>query len=131
MCFRDYQVLRIANVRSLESLAFKEVRELSDAGKERGFLTTSEIVEGLKGQKLSSDQVDGVFVYLSEEGIEIVDESEEDEEARPERAKPVKGAPEAAYTGPQDDPVRMYLKEIGKPSKRLYISFLFLEWGNL
>jgi len=63
----------------LPDLDFEEVRELAAFGKERGFLTTDDIVEGLKGIVLSPDQVDGVFVCLTEAGIEITDDSEEED----------------------------------------------------
>lgn len=95
-------------------LDFEEVRELAAFGKERGFLTTDDIVESLRDVKLSPEQVDGVFVYLAAAGIEITDEAEDDGEERLEPEKPVNVIPEVSYSGSPDDPVRAYLKEIGK-----------------
>jgi RNA polymerase primary sigma factor len=101
----------------LPDLDIEEVRELTAFGKERGFLTTDDIVEGLKGVTLSPDQVDGVFVCLTEAGIEITDDAEEEEgKARLRLVKSAEeeGAAEAAHSGAPDDPVRVYLKEIGR-----------------
>src|SRR5450756_1894706 len=95
-------------------LDFEEVRELAAFGKERGFLTTDDIVESLRDVKLSPEQVDGVFVYLAAAGIEITDEAEDDGKERLEPEKPVDVIPEVPYSGSPDDPVRAYLKEIGK-----------------
>src|SRR5450830_1765632 len=95
-------------------LDFEEVRELAAFGKERGFLTTDDIVESLRDVKLSPEQVDGVFVYLAAAGIEITDEAEDDGKERLEPEKPVDVIPEVSYSGSPDDPVRAYLKEIGK-----------------
>jgi len=101
-------------------LDFNEVRELSALGREKGTLTMGDIVAGLKDIELSSDQMDGVFVYLSEAGVEITDEAEDDleetsaAEESPGSAKPARDAPDGSNTDAPGDPVRMYLKEIGK-----------------
>ncbi len=104
----------------LNNLDFEEVRELAASGKEQGFLTTGEIVEGLKGIELSPDQMDNVFVFLAGSGIEITDDAEEDldELGDGEVLSQVKPKPTPAidgvYGGSMHDTVRMYLKEIGK-----------------
>jgi len=105
----------------ISNLDFEEVRELAASGKERGFLTTDDIVEGLKGVELSSDQMDNVFVFLAESGIEITDDAEddldhldEDEKERPVRSKKPTPSTDGPYGGSMNDTVRMYLKEIGK-----------------
>lgn len=101
-------------------LDFNEVRELSALGREKGTLTMGDIVAGLRDIELSSDQMDGVFVYLSEAGVEITDEAEDDleetsaAEESPGSAKPAGGNPDGSNTDAPGDPVRMYLKEIGK-----------------
>ena len=104
----------------LISTDFEEVRELAASGKEQGFLTTGDIVEGLKGVELSSDEMDKVFVFLNESGIEITDDADDDleelgdgEALRKERSR-LTPTNDGDYRGPINDPVRMYLKEIGK-----------------
>ena len=99
--------------------ALDKIRLLVDMGIEKGSLTTGDIVEGLKGVELTPDQMDGVFVQLSEAGIEISDEDEDELDddrevrARP-RVKTVSRKLESPHQSSPDDPVRMYLKEIGK-----------------
>lgn len=105
-----------------KDLDFEEVRELVVWGKEKGFLTTDEIVEKLKTVDLTPEQVDSVFVLLSEQGIEItdevVDEVRDEIEVEGDFLKGKSDIPpdeiEAALTPATNDPVRMYLKEIGK-----------------
>jgi RNA polymerase primary sigma factor len=102
-----------------KDLDIDEVRELATWGKEKGFLTTDEIVERLKTVELTPDQIDSVFVILSDLGIEITDEAVE--EIKEEIEGGAKGgggkASEELDLSVQtatNDPVRMYLKEIGK-----------------
>ncbi len=103
-----------------KDLDFDEVRELATWGKERGFLTTDEIVERLKTVELTPDQVDSVFVLLSDMGIEITDEAveeiKEEMEAGGDRTGRGKSAEvlDLSVQPATNDPVRMYLKEIGK-----------------
>ncbi len=103
-----------------KDLDIVEVRELAAWGKERGFLTTDEIVERLKSVELTPDQVDSVFVFLSDMGIEITDEAvdeikeEMEEETRKGGEKSSKEDLDLSVQPATNDPVRMYLKEIGK-----------------
>ncbi|MDD5748191.1 MAG: RNA polymerase sigma factor RpoD [Actinomycetota bacterium] len=99
-----------------------EIKDLISLGKEKGFLTTDEIFDKLKIVDLSPDQADSVFTMVSEEGIDITDEAideirEEVEEGETGKKKQAVFPPEdveAAVTPATNDPVRMYLKEIGK-----------------
>src|SRR5450830_1836051 len=103
-----------------KELDIDEVRELTVWGKEKGFLTTDEIVERLKTVELTPDQVDSVFVLLSDSGIDITDEAvdeikeEMDAESKESPAKVTEGALDLSVQPVTNDPVRMYLKEIGK-----------------
>src|SRR2546426_7646179 len=87
-----------------------EVRDLVSRGKEKGWLTADEIADSLGSLDLSAEQVDNVYALVAEEGIEVVDhepgadaEDVEDFRRDPDLLK-----------APTNDPVRMYLKEIGK-----------------
>ena len=99
-----------------KDLDIEEVRELAAWGKERGGLSTDEIVERLKTVELTPDQVDSVFVLLSDLGIEITDETvDEIKEEMEEEGKPAKPVElDLSVQTATNDPVRMYLKEIGK-----------------
>jgi RNA polymerase primary sigma factor len=116
----------------------EDFEKLLIAGRERGYLTADDIVAVLEHVELSHDLIDAVRQRVRAEGIAIedeeVDEEEEEDEdevtaeveaippaavaapekpARP-RASPLEALQDAAAAGPGADPVRMYLKEIGK-----------------
>jgi len=94
------------------------VEELVKAGKSRGMLTYKEIMNQLVELEIEPDQFDKILETLESLGVDVVnevdiiDESEEEEEAQKNTS------PELDLSVPEgigiDDPVRMYLKEIGK-----------------
>src|SRR6266487_3531622 len=90
------------------------VRELVARGKERGFLTTENIPAARAPIEPSADQIDAVYQVLQDENVEVVemvDELDVEEFAREAR---LARDEELALKAPTNDPVRMYLKEIGK-----------------
>ncbi len=101
---------------SLESI----VKKLVVKGKEQGFLTYDEINKALPAQEFSSDQIEDSMAAITDSGVQLVD-SEDDVEADAE--KEADDAKESDYesggniadddTGRTDDPVRMYLREMG------------------
>ncbi|MBU4175139.1 MAG: RNA polymerase sigma factor RpoD [Actinobacteria bacterium] len=106
-----------------KDLDIEEFRELVALGKEKGFLSTDEIVERLKSVELTTEQEDSIFVRLSDMEIEITDEVVEEirqeDTAKKKKKKPKKRAGASldfAVHPVTNDPVRMYLKEIGKVS---------------
>jgi RNA polymerase primary sigma factor len=91
-----------------------EVRDLVAKGKERGFLTNEEVIEALAPVDVSAEQMDNILQHLQDENIEVVelvDERDAEEFAREARSARDE---ELALKAPTNDPVRMYLKEIGK-----------------
>jgi RNA polymerase primary sigma factor len=89
-----------------------EVKDLVTKGKEQGFLTSDDIGAALVAAELPPESTDAVLQLLTEEGIEVLDTGEEDEEVdAPGRRR---ADDEIALKAPTNDPVRMYLKEIGK-----------------
>ncbi|BEP15206.1 hypothetical protein acdb102_35170 [Acidothermaceae bacterium B102] len=88
-----------------------EVKDLITRGKEQGFLTSDEIAAGLASAELPPESMDAVLQAFTNEGIEVVDGVDADEEAAPVTRRE---AEELALKAPTNDPVRMYLKEIGK-----------------
>jgi RNA polymerase primary sigma factor len=99
------------------------VKRLIARGKERGYITFDELNTVLPPEQNSSEQIEDVMASLSEMGIQVV-ESEESEDGEAPVAK-VEKAEEAEEEGEQtgnvdeaslgrtDDPVRMYLREMG------------------
>jgi RNA polymerase primary sigma factor len=97
------------------------VKRLIAKGKERGYITFDELNSVLPPEQNSSEQIEDVMAHLSEIGIQVV-ESEESEEAEPapvkaERVDEVEEEPsgnvDEESVGRTDDPVRMYLREMG------------------
>lgn len=86
------------------------IEGLIKEGKEKGFLTSEEIADALQDIELSTEEIEKVYTTLEEQGIEIseIEEIKEVEEISREESKTLKI--------PSDDPVKMYLKEIGKVS---------------
>jgi RNA polymerase primary sigma factor len=101
-----------------KDVSAKTIKELIEKGKKRGILTYKEIMEALGDIELEAEQIDKVYETLEEMGIDIINDNEEDiipeEVIMPEEETPE----ELDLTIPEginiDDPVRMYLKEIGK-----------------
>ena len=99
--------------------------DLIKKGKEKGFITYEELANGLKGLDMDSDSLDDLYNSLMENNIEIVtDESEvgsDEEDATGGDIEDILKDNTIAKEISINDPVRMYLKEIGR------ISLLSLE----
>ncbi len=93
--------------------------ELLKLGKEKGVITFEQLAESLKGLDVDNDSLDELYNFFVENNIEIVtDEEEGTEGGTPkEIAEPII-LDDAAITKDVNinDPVRMYLKEIGRIS---------------
>ena len=98
------------------------VKRLVARGKERGYITFDELNAVLPPDQNSSEQIEDVMANFSELGIQVVEGEEgEDGEApvvKPEKAEEEEeaeptGNVDEASLGRTDDPVRMYLREMG------------------
>ena len=91
----------------------QKIEELVATAKEQGYLTYEEINEILPMTFDSPEQIDHVLIYLSGMDIQILNQTEVDrQKERKKEAKELEGLPKRAE-GTSDDPVRMYLKEMG------------------
>ena len=95
------------------------VRKMVARGKERGYVTYDELNKALPSDEVNSEQIEDTMTMLSEMGINVI-ESEESEESTTEEQPAT--APATTTTqatvgeddlGRTDDPVRMYLREMG------------------
>ncbi len=84
--------------------------ELVKQGKEKGKITYEELASSLKGLELTSEELDELYNLFSENNIRIV--SEDDDEEEGEALLLDDNAITKDLT--INDPVRMYLKEIGQ-----------------
>ena len=91
--------------------------ELLKKGKEKGVLTYEELAESLKGLELDADSLDELYNAFHDNNIEIISENFEDEDDSDDADDEISiedvALPKNASI---NDPVRMYLKEIGKIS---------------
>ena len=96
----------------------QDIKKLLAKGKERGYLTIDELNGILPQDQVSSEQIEDTMTMLSEMGINVIDGEEADEvpakaaETAEEDAKPA-GNLNDDEIGRTDDPVRMYLREMG------------------
>lgn len=90
------------------------VKALIEKGKSKGILTYQEIMDMLQGVELTPDQIDQIYEQLGNMGIEVVSMNGDVEPLE----KPDGEEVDIDLTVPEgvgiDDPVRMYLKEIGR-----------------
>ena len=101
----------------------EEVQKLLEQGRRKGgVLTYAEINDSLTEERIDPDQLDDILQLVGDEGIRVVEESEDsgrEGEHRPltERRRVALGPEEEipSVEGiPPDDSVRMYLREIGR-----------------
>ena len=92
--------------------------ELLKKGKEKGFLTFEELAAALKGLDMDSESLDDLYNFLNDNNIEVVADSEMDagSEDGGESDDLLLEDIEIPKNLSINDPVRMYLKEIGKIS---------------
>ncbi len=95
-------------------LGLEEAKEAITArGRERGFVTSDDLLEAVPVDDFSPEQVEEFLTQVEEhlrgEGIEVIEVPSDDSEVAAQRAIEVD-----LLKAPTNDPVRMYLKEIGK-----------------
>ncbi|MBY6035454.1 RNA polymerase sigma factor RpoD [Fictibacillus nanhaiensis] len=103
-------------------LTIDQVKEqLVEAGKKRGRLTYTEITGKLAPFEQDSDQMDEFYHYLEEQGVEVAEASEDADDEEDPKFEMEKEEEEfdlndlSVPPGVKiNDPVRMYLKEIGR-----------------
>ena len=97
------------------------VKRLIARGKERGYITFDELNAILPPDQNSSEQIEDLMASLSEMGIQVVESEEQEDGDTPapvtekteEAEEEQTGNIDEATVGRTDDPVRMYLREMG------------------
>jgi RNA polymerase primary sigma factor len=97
-----------------KDLQIDEVRDLIARGKEAGFLTTEEITASLAAAAVTPEQLEIVLGAVNDEGIEVLDTSKDAEDDFQSDALARKEDELAARSAGTGDPVKMYLKSIGR-----------------
>ncbi|EAQ01951.1 RNA polymerase sigma factor [Pseudooceanicola batsensis HTCC2597] len=102
-------------------LSQAQIKKMIAEARERGFITYDQLNQVLPQDQVSSEQIEDVMSMLSEMGINIIeDEEAEEEESKSTAVVETTSNREVALgSGSQekldrtDDPVRMYLREMG------------------
>ena len=106
----------------------EELDKLISAGKQKGYVTYEELNDALPGDLVSSYQLDDIMLMFGAMDIDVVDSAKaprplnEIEDSLDEREEPVQAEPGDAIDlspgpiGRTEDPVRMYLREMGRVS---------------
>ncbi len=92
------------------------VKKLITKGKERGYITYDELNGALPAEDFTSEQIEDAMSTLSDVGIQMSDGGEEEAEETEKETKDdyeSGGNISSDDTGRTDDPVRMYLREMG------------------
>ena len=107
------------------------VKKLIARAKKRGYITVDELNEALPSDQMSPDQIEDIMSAINDMGVQVVEneeKGEEDEEEQDSEAETASedevdplddGGPRPAAavkkepTDRTDDPVRMYLREMG------------------
>src|SRR5215203_3075980 len=115
----------------LLDLSDAAVKKMIKQAKKRGYVTHEQLNAVLPSEEVSSDQIEDIYAMLNEMGINVVEQEEgaDDEEPKPADAEEedddsdgelVEAKPKALVTAEKkepsertDDPVRMYLREMG------------------
>ncbi|MEL7488771.1 MAG: RNA polymerase sigma factor region1.1 domain-containing protein, partial [Pseudomonadota bacterium] len=103
-----------------------QVKKLIKTAKARGFVTYDELNSILPSEEFSSEQIEDVMTQLSEMGINVIENEEEEDAAnddeepkstalakKEEKGGSVVTTNTSSSSDRTDDPVRMYLREMG------------------
>ncbi len=118
----------------LLDLTDQAVKRMLKVARKRGFVTYEELNEVLPSEEFTSDQIEDIYAQLSEMGINVIeqeegddgqgetqagaeadadDEAEAEAQETPRAALPARMERNLEPTERTDDPVRMYLREMG------------------
>ena len=99
------------------------LQALIELGRDKGYLTYGQVNEVLPEEDASPDRIDRLLLVLEEQGIELIDDGEaEERDGRDARAVELEARAELEGVGivddddgrRTDDPVRMYLTQMGE-----------------
>ena len=114
------EVLEDTEDRPVLDLSDTKVKKFLKDAKAKGYVTLEQLNKVLPEDELSSDRIEDTMAMLSEQGITVVDSEEEGEAAAKSTAVATTGTTGAVTkkgnargSDRTDDPVRMYLREMG------------------
>ena len=97
---------------SLLDMSNRAVKKMIKSAKAEGFVNYKELNKVITAEKYTSEQIEDVMSLLSEMGISVVENEDQEESSSDEKTNLEK--PAKTTSGDRtDDPVRMYLREMG------------------
>jgi len=97
---------------SLLDMSNRAVKKMIKSAKAEGFVNYKELNKVITAEKYTSEQIEDVMSLLSEMGISVVENDDQEESHSDEKAEAEKPA-KTTSSDRTDDPVRMYLREMG------------------
>ena len=93
----------------------KLAKAIIEKGKKQGYVTHDQLNKLLPDDSFSSDQIEDIMAIVNESGVSLVDsdDADDDDADKGEEHGLVKGNVKNDDLGRTDDPVRMYLREMG------------------
>ncbi|MBX0358746.1 RNA polymerase sigma factor RpoD [Halobacillus sp. Nhm2S1] len=117
MADKQQQPSRSKENENQTELTLEQAKEqVVELGKKRGILAYEEVAEKLSSFDLDSDQMDEFYEHLNEQGVEVIGDSESDPSMKQLNKEEEFDLNDLSVPpGVKiNDPVRMYLKEIGR-----------------
>ena len=113
-------VKAVKDTNAAAAASLDAISKLLDKGKKTGVLTYNEIMESLQSVDMSPDEIDELYDTFTKRGIDIIDNGNDIGPDDDSNLKDDEDDIDIDLSIPEginiDDPVRMYLKEIGKIS---------------
>ena len=103
MCIRDRYTI-------VERIITKSFARLMGRGTHRGFITFEELNKSLGKRNLSNENLEQAFMYILDESVALV---EKKSDFKVLRKKDNSSKEEGKTIEKSDDPIRMYLREMG------------------
>ena len=97
---------------SLLDMSNRSVKKMIKSAKAEGFVNYKELNKVITAEKYTSEQIEDVMSLLSEMGISVV-ENDDQEESHSDEKTEVEKPTKTTSSDRTDDPVRMYLREMG------------------
>src|SRR5690625_4075262 len=98
-----------------DDLTLEQVKEeLVEIGKKNGVLAYEEVADRLSTFEIEPEQIDEFYEYLEEQGIEVIGEDEDEDPLKDDLDEENLRDLSVPLGVKMNDPVRMYLKEIGR-----------------
>ncbi|MDR0555611.1 MAG: RNA polymerase sigma factor RpoD [Holosporaceae bacterium] len=91
----------------------QEFKKLLITGKERGYITYDELNDALPREKFSTEKIDMAISSITDMGIQIVEAEDAETMSNVEASPPADSADSSDDLLRTDDPVRLYLREMG------------------